>query len=79
MIYALIKHPMKVIFMSPRRASLSILAAMVQNAEKNEWFGPSLFDVWGLPKKKLLKTCSAEEAAEICKIAEKMLADLRQK
>ena len=78
-IYALIKHPMKVIFMSPRRASLSILAAMVQNAEKNEWFGPSLFDVWGLPKKKLLKTCSAEEAAEICKIAEKMLADLRQK
>ena len=78
-IYALIKHPMKVIFMSPRRASLSILAAMVHNAEKNEWFGPSLFDVWGLPKKKLLKTCSAEEAAEICKIAEKMLADLRQK
>ena len=78
-IYALIKHPMKVIFMSPLRASLSILAAMVQNAEKNEWFGPSLFDVWGLPKKKLLKTCSAEEAAEICKIAEKMLADLRQK
>ena len=78
-IYALIKHPMKVIFMSPRRASLSILAAMVQNAEKNEWFGPSLFDVWGLPKKKLLRTCSTEEAAEICKIAEKMLADLRQK
>ena len=78
-IYALIKHPMKVIFMSPLRASLSILAAMVQNAEKNEWFGPSLFDVWGLPKKKILRTCSAEEAAEICKIAEKMLADLGQK
>ena len=75
-IHALIKHPMKVIFMSPRRASLSILAAMVQNAEKNEWFGPSLFDVWGLPKKKVLKTCLADEARQICKIAEKMLADL---
>ena len=75
-IYALIKHPMKVIFMSPRRASLSILAAMVEDAEKNEWFGPSLFDVWGLPKKKLLRTCLADEARQICKIAEKMLADL---
>ena len=75
-IYALIKHPMKVIFMSPRRASLSILAAMVQDAKKNEWFGPSLFDIWGLPKKKLLKTCSLEEAAEICRVAEKIVEKL---
>ena len=79
LIYTIIKHPMKVIFMSPRRASLSILAAMVQDAKKNEWFGPRLFDVWGLPKKKLLKTCSEDEASEICKIAEKMLVDLEQK
>ena len=78
-IYALIKHPMKVIFMSPRRASLSILAAMVQDAEKNEWFGPRLFDIWGLPKKKLLKTCSADEAAEICQVAEKIVENLKQK
>ena len=76
-IYALIKHPMKVIFMSPRRASLSILAAMVQDAKNKEWFGPSLFDIWGLPKKKLLKICSAEEAAEICRVAEKIFSDLR--
>ena len=78
-IYALIKHPMKVIFMSPRRASLSILAAMVQDAEKNEWFGPALFDIWGLPKKKLLKTCSADEAAQICGEAERIVANLMQK
>ena len=78
-IFALIKHPMKVIFMSPRRASLSILAAMVQDAKKNEWFGPSLFDVWGLPKKKLLRTCSDEEAKQIFQMAEKMIADLAQK
>ena len=77
-IYALIKHPMKVIFMSPRRASLSILAAMVQDAEKNEWFGPRLFDVWGLPKKKVLKTCSNEEAEQICKVAEKIYNQLSQ-
>ena len=78
-IYALIKHPMKVIFMSPRRASLSILAAMVQDTKKNEWFGPSLFDIWGLPKKKLLKTCPEDEGAEICRVAEKIFADLIQR
>ena len=77
LIYAIIKHPMKVIFMSPRRASLSILAAMVQDADKNEWFGPSLFDIWGLPKKKLLKTCPADEAAQICSVAERIVANLK--
>ena len=76
LIYALIKHPMKVIFMSPRRASLSILAAMVEDADKNEWFGPVLFDIWGLPKKKLLKTCSHEEAEQICEEAEKIFGEL---
>ncbi len=79
LIYAIIKHPMKVIFMSPRRASLSILAAMVQDAEKNEWFGPRLFDIWGLPKRKLLKTCRADEAEKIRQEAEKIAKDLRQK
>ena len=78
LIYAIIKHPMKVIFMSPRRASLSILAAMVQDAKKNEWFGPCLFDVWGLPKKKLLKTCSADEAEKICQEAYKMFEKLQE-
>lgn len=77
-IYAIIKHPMKVIFMSPRRASLSILAAMVQDAKENEWFGPSLFDIWGLPKKKLLKTCPTDEAAEICRGAEKIFEKLQE-
>ncbi len=78
LIYAIIKHPMKVVFMSPRRASLSILAAMVQDAKKNEWFGPSRFDIWGLPKKKVLRTCSADEAEKICQEAEKIYNQLSQ-
>lgn len=77
LIYSIIKHPMKVIFMSPRRASLSILAVMVQDTQQNEWFGPSLFDVWGLPKKKLLKTCPADEAAKICGEAERIVEKLK--
>lgn len=69
-IFALIKHPMKVIFMSPKKASLSVLRGLFEDCGKNEWIGPRLFDVWGLPKKKALKTCSDAEAAQICAIAD---------
>ncbi len=78
LIYAIIKYPMKVIFMSPRRASLSILAAMVQETQQNEWFGPRIFDIWGLPKKKVLRTCSANEAEQICKKSEEMIKKLQE-
>ena len=70
LIFALIKHPMKVIFMKPRKAALCILKGIFDPCGYHEWIGPRLFDVWGLPKKKLLKTCSANESAEIGRIAE---------
>ena len=65
LIYALIKYPMRVIFMRPRKACLSILCGLFVSCNENEWIGPRFFDVWGLPRKKLLKTASAEERAEI--------------
>ena len=71
-LYALIKYPMKLIFMKPRKACLSILLALFENTEQNEWIGPRVFDVWGLPKKKKLKTCSKEEAEQISKIAKEI-------
>ena len=64
-IYALIKYPMKVIFMNPKKASLSILYGLFAETQKNEWIGPRFFNVWGLPKVKTLKTCSQEEAEKI--------------
>lgn len=69
-IFALIKHPMKVIFMSPKKASLCVLRGLFEDCDKNQWIGPSLFDVWGLPKKKALKTCTPNEAKQINKIAD---------
>ena len=72
LIFALIKHPMKVIFMSPRRASLCILAGIFEDVQKNAWIGPSLFDVWGAPKSKLLRTCSEDERARIARVAEEI-------
>ena len=71
-IYAIIKYPMKIIFMNPKKASLSILYALFTNTTKNEWIGPRVFDVWGLPRKKILKTCSQEEAEKISQIAKEI-------
>ena len=61
LIFALIKYPMKIIFMSPRRAALSILAGAFVNCREDEWIGPRLFDVWGLPKKRKFKIPSDEK------------------
>lgn len=64
-IFTLIKHPMKVIFMSPRKAALSILLGCVQSCGYHEWIGPWLFDVWGFPKKCTLNSCTADESRRI--------------
>ena len=69
-IFAIIKHPMKVIFMKPRKAALCILAGLFSDASPSEWIGPRLFDVWGLPKKKPLRTASPDERAEIARRAD---------
>ena len=69
-VFWLIKHPMKVIFMKPRRAALSILAGVFSDTAYGEWIGPRAFDVWGLPKKKTLRSCGRTERDEIARIAE---------
>lgn len=77
-IYALIKHPMKIIFMKPRRACLCILRGLFADCERNEWIGPRFFGVWGLPKKTRLRTCSEEESEAICQEAERLWESLRE-
>lgn len=71
-IYAIIKYPMKVIFMNPKKASLSILYGLFTDTQKNEWIGPRFFNIWGLPKKKTLKTCSQEEAEKISELSKEI-------
>lgn len=72
LIFALIKHPMKIIFMSPQKAALCLLSGVFENTEAGEWIGPRLLDVWGLPKKKGLRTVSKKESEKIIEIAEKI-------
>lgn len=71
-IFAIIKHPMKVIFMKPKKACLSILWGVFQDCGKKEWLGPRIFNVWGLPNRKKLSTCPDAEAAKICALAEQV-------
>ena len=70
LIFALIKHPMKVLFMSNKRAALSILGGVFEDCRENEWIGPRIFNVWGLPKKSRLHTVDAAEAAHIRAVAD---------
>lgn len=69
-VFALIKHPMKLLFMKPKKAALSILAGAFDSCRRDEWIGPSCLDIWGLPKKKALPPLSEEERREIAAAAE---------
>ena len=71
-LYVLIKYPMKLIFMHPRRACLSILKGVYADMQPGEWIGPCRFDVWGLPRKSRFDTFSAEEKVRVCAEAERI-------
>jgi len=71
-IFFIIKYPMKVIFMRPRKAALSVVKGIFTPTKQYEWIGPRLFNVWGLPKKKKLNTADGEEIKFIAEEAEKI-------
>ena len=77
-IFAVIKHPMQVIFMRPKIACLSILRGVFEDCKENQWIGPRLFDVWGRPKKKILKTCKSSEREQIFLKAEQIYEDMKK-
>ncbi len=78
LIFAVIKYPMKIIFMSRERASLSLLRGVFEPCSADEWIGPRVCNIWGLPKKKPLRTATKEERKQIQDRAEtvyRMLKD----
>ena len=79
LIFALIKHPMTVIFMSPEKAALSIVKGFFEPTEYHTWHGPRIFNVWGLPSKKTLRTCSVAESQRIAAIAEDVYRSVKAK
>ena len=75
-IFAVIKHPMKIIFMKPKKAALCILKGVFDDTPFAEWIGPWLFYVWGLPSKKKIKTFKSCESEFCFKTAEQLFCDL---
>ena len=69
LIFALIRYPMKLIFMKPKKAALSILEGLFTPTAAGEWIGPRLLDVWGKPKKKALKTIKTAEQKRLAEYA----------
>lgn len=77
-IYALIKYPMKLIFMKPKKASLNLIKGVFTPTEYGTWIGPRTFNIWGLPKKKKLKI-PANESKLIYGEAQKVLANAEER
>lgn len=76
LIFAIIKHPMKVLFMKPKKAVNCLLAGFESPTPKGFWIGPKVFDVWGNPQFKRLKSYNESEAEKIFFAAEKMYKDI---
>jgi NAD(P)-dependent dehydrogenase (short-subunit alcohol dehydrogenase family) len=70
LIFAVIKNPMKVIFMPAKKAALSVLKGVFSQTEFGTWYGPRIFNVWGLPNKKRLHTFKNDEAEAVFMAAE---------
>lgn len=77
LIFALIKHPMKIIFMKPKKACLSILMGVFDETKNGDWIGPRVFNVWGYPRKKPLKTATPEEKRFIYETAEEIYNEIK--
>ena len=76
LIYAIIKYPMKIIFMKPKKASLSVVKGVFCDTGAHMWLGPRIFDVWGVPKLNPLRTAKADEVERIFSTAEKIYSEL---
>lgn len=76
LIFALIRHPMKLIFMKPKKAALSIYEGLFTKTNGGEWIGPRLFGVWGKPKKQVLKTIKPEEKKRLAEYAQTLYKEI---
>lgn len=64
-LFALIKHPMKWIFMKPADACLCLLCGVFEPCAYHTWIGPRYLDIWGPPVHRQLHSCSPEESRQI--------------
>ena len=68
----LVKFGIKILFPSVNKASLNILYSIYHSCGYHEWIGPKIFDIWGQPTIKKLKTCSSLESKKIFDVSENL-------
>lgn len=78
-IFALIKRPMKIIFIKPKKAALSILKGCFDFCGFNQWIGPKVLNVWGFPSKKTITNVTLSETNGIYKTAEEIYKKIKSK
>lgn len=78
LIFAIIKHPMKIIFMTPKKAALCLISGIFNGSLRNEWIGPRIFNIWGSPQKHRLNTCKAAEYIQIQKIVDDIYKNVKK-
>lgn len=69
----LVKIGIKLLFPSPQKAVLNLIYGLNNQTDYHMWIGPKLFNIWGKPKRKKLKTCSPSESEQIYLLAEKIV------
>lgn len=75
-LFAIIKHPMKWVFMPPKAAALCVVQGLFDTTEPREWIGPSVFHIWGKPRKQTLNTIGEEERRQVDRAARETYAAL---
>ena len=72
-LYKIIKYPMKVIFMRPKVACLSIFYSLFVTPLDRFWIGPAILDIWGWPEVSELRSCGSEEYEFISETMQEIL------
>lgn len=76
LIFAIIKYPMKIIFMKPKKAVLSIYEGVKNATPYGYWIGPGFFDIWGSPKIKKISACFTDDSIKAKEISEKIYKNI---
>ena len=75
-LFALIKYPMKLIFMPPSKAALCVLRGVFAPTLDGWWWGPWCLDIWGRPVLRRLRSVSPSEASSIRQTARSIYQSL---
>lgn len=70
---AIIKYPMRLVFMSPKKAARCVLEGVFASTDEGEWIGPRFFGVWGAPRRSKVGGYTPEEADTVISAANELL------